>query len=42
MSVAAILYFKEIKHLKIESATYLLQGNMFDSCMPSYFLHARV
>jgi hypothetical protein len=34
---------EEIKHLKIETATYIIpkftrmQGNMFDSCMCSFF-----
>jgi hypothetical protein len=43
MSVAAILYFKKIKHLKIETVTYLfpkftrMHGNVFDSFMPSFF-----
>jgi hypothetical protein len=38
---------EEIKHLKIEIVTYLfpkftrMQGNVFDSCMSSYFLHAQ-
>jgi hypothetical protein len=42
MAVAAILYLWR-KKLNIEIVTYLfskftrIQGNMFDSCMPSYF-----
>jgi hypothetical protein len=38
---------KKIKHLKIETFTYLflkftrMQRNMFDSCMPFYFLHVQ-
>jgi hypothetical protein len=35
---------EKINHLKIETSTHLvpkfmrIQGNIFDSCMPSYFL----
>jgi hypothetical protein len=38
---------EDIKHLKIETVIYLfskftrMQGNVFDSCIPSYFLHAQ-
>jgi hypothetical protein len=43
MSVADPIFKEEIKHLKIVIVTYLfpkfmcMQGNVFDSCMPSYF-----